>query len=85
MNRLRDRIPAGCQVIIDRTDDERLIRGQGAILRRMGWVERDIARDPIAHEAGREDCVKPLSPARDVPGPGRGRGTDDEWAQSWAA
>jgi hypothetical protein len=77
--RLRYRILADCHAKDDRIDDEWLIRDQGAIVRQMGWDARDFARDQIAREGGPEACIKPFTPARDVPGPYKGRGNDNEW------
>ena len=77
--RLGYRIIADCHAIDDLINDEWLIRDQGAIVRQMGWEPAGFTRDQIAREGGAEACVKPFTPARDVPGPYTGRGNDDEW------
>ncbi len=77
--RLRYRIIADCHAINDQINDEWLIRDQGAIVRQMGWEPATFARDQIAREGGPDTCTKPFTPARDVPGPYKGRGNDNEW------
>jgi SnoaL-like polyketide cyclase len=77
--KLTYRILADCHAIANQINDEWLIRDQGAIVRQMGWDPAQFARDQIAREGGREACVKPLTPATDVPGPYTGRGNEDEW------
>lgn len=77
--RLRYRIMADCHAVDDLINDEWLIRDQGAIVRQMGWEPAAFARDQIAREGGPEACVKPFTPARDVPGPYKGCGNENEW------
>lgn len=77
--RLVYRILADCHAIGNQINDEWLIRDQGAIVRQMGWDPVEFARDLIGREGGPEDCVKPLTPATDRPGPYRGKGNDNEW------
>ncbi len=77
--KLTYRIMANCHAINNQIDDEWLIRDQGAIVRQMGWQPMAFARDQIAREGGLEACVKPLTPANDVPGPYKGRGNDNGW------
>jgi hypothetical protein len=82
--RLVYRIIADCHAINNQINDEWLIRDQGAIVRQMGWDPEEFARDQIEREGGPEDCVKPLTPATDKPGPYKGRGNDNEWGQRYA-
>jgi predicted ester cyclase len=82
--RLAYRIIADCHAINNQINDEWLIRDQGAIVRQMGWDPEEFARDQIEREGGPEDCVKPLTPATDKPGPYKGGGNDNEWGQRYA-
>lgn len=82
--RLTYRILADCHAINNQINDEWLIRDQAAIVRQMGWEPRDFARDQIAREGGAEACVRPLTPATDVPGPYKGRGNGNEWGHRHA-
>ncbi|SLN51663.1 SnoaL-like domain protein [Pseudoruegeria aquimaris] len=77
--KLRYRILADCHAIDNAINDEWLIRDQGAIVRQLGWEPKDYARDLIAREGGPAACVKPFTPAIDVPGPYKGRGNENEW------
>ncbi|MEL6680293.1 MAG: ester cyclase [Pseudomonadota bacterium] len=81
---LRYRIIADCHAVGQTIDDEWLIRDQGAIVRQMGWDPKDFARDLIAREGGPEGCIKPFTPALDLPGPYTGRGNDNAWGQRYA-
>ncbi|NOD64712.1 MULTISPECIES: ester cyclase [unclassified Ruegeria] len=81
---LRYRILADCHAIDNQINDEWLIRDQGAIVRQMGWDPKEYAADLIAREGGPENCVKPLTPATDQPGPYKGKGNDNEWGQRYA-
>jgi len=76
---LKYRIIADCHAINNQINDEWLIRDQGAIVRQLGWDPKDYAADLIAREGGPENCVKPFTPAIDVPGPYKGKGNDNEW------
>ncbi len=78
------RIIADCHAIANQINDEWLIRDQGAIVRQMGFEPEGFARDQITREGGPEACVRPLSPATDLPGPYTGRGNDSEWGQRHA-
>ncbi len=82
--KLTYRIMADCHAIANQINDEWLIRDQGAIARQMGWEPIAFARDQIAREGGPEACVKPLTPANDVPGPYTGAGNANEWGQRHA-
>ncbi|WP_412074337.1 ester cyclase [Tritonibacter mobilis] len=77
--KLQYRILADCHAINNQINDEWLIRDQGAIVRQMGWEPRDYAAQLIENEGGAANCVKPLSPATDRPGPYTGQGNDNEW------
>ncbi|NOD77775.1 MULTISPECIES: ester cyclase [unclassified Ruegeria] len=81
---LRYRILADCHAIDNQINDEWLIRDQGAIVRQMGWDPKEYAADLIAREGGPENCVKPLTPATDQPGPYKSKGNDNEWGQRYA-
>ena len=76
---LRYRILADCHVTGTQIDDEWLIRDQGAIVRQLGTTPEAYAADLIEREGGAQDCVRPLTPETDRPGPYTGRGNDDEW------
>lgn len=78
------RIIAHCHARNGVIDDEWLIRDQGAIVRQMGWSPRKFARDLINREGGPEACVRPFTPALDVPGPYKGNGNDNEWGVRYA-
>ena len=82
--KLTYRIMADCHAIANQINDEWLIRDQGAIVRQLGWDPAQFARDQIAREGGPAACVKPLTPATDLPGPYTGRGNDNIWGQRHA-
>lgn len=77
--RLQYRIIADCHAINNQINDEWLIRDQGAIVRQLGWEPRDYARDLIEKEGGPEAAIPTFHPSRDVEGPYKGRGNDNEW------
>ncbi|MEO1538518.1 MAG: ester cyclase [Pseudomonadota bacterium] len=77
--RLSYRIIADCHAINNQINDEWLIRDQGAIVRQLGWDPKAYAADLIDREGGPENCVKPFTPAIDIPGPYKGKGNDNEW------
>ena len=77
--RLSYRIIADCHAINNQINDEWLIRDQGAIVRQLGWDPKEYAADLIEREGGPENCVKPFTPAIDIPGPYKGKGNDNEW------
>ncbi len=82
--RLAYRILADCFCEGNAVADEWLVRDQGAIVRQMG---RDVVawtRALIAREGGPEACVRPFTPAIDLPGPYRGRGNDSPWGAQLA-
>ncbi|TCL08803.1 SnoaL-like polyketide cyclase [Shimia isoporae] len=81
---LRYRILADCHAINNQINDEWLIRDQGAIVRQMGWEPKAYAANLIEAEGGPENCIKPLTPDTDQPGPYKGRGNDNEWGQRYA-
>lgn len=83
-NKLTYRIMADCHAINNQINDEWLIRDQGAIVRQMGWEPKQYAADLIAREGGPEQCVRPMTPANDQPGPYKGRGNDNQWGQIYA-
>ncbi|PSL16072.1 polyketide cyclase [Shimia abyssi] len=80
---LRYRILADCHAINNQINDEWLIRDQGAIVRQMGWDPKEYAASLIEAEGGKEDCVKPLTPYSDMPGPYKSTGNDNEWGQRY--
>lgn len=82
--KLTYRILADCHAIANQINDEWLIRDQGAIVRQMGWEPQAFARNQIIGEGGPGACVKPLTPATDLPGPYKGHGNDNEWGQRHA-
>ena len=82
--KLAYRVIADCHAINDQINDEWLIRDQGAVVSQLGWDPKDYAADLIACEGGVEQCVKPFTPANDVPGPYKGRGNDNEWGHKYA-
>lgn len=81
---LRYRILADCHAINNQINDEWLIRDQGAIVRQMGWDPKDYAANLIEAEGGPANCVKPLTPLTDQPGPYKGHGNDNAWGQRYA-
>ncbi|WP_204115898.1 ester cyclase [Shimia biformata] len=82
--KLQYRILADCHAIDNQINDEWLIRDQGAIVRQMGWDPKEYAAQLIENEGGPENCVKPLTPRTDKPGPYSGKGNDNEWGQRYA-
>jgi hypothetical protein len=64
--------------------DEWLVRDQSAIVRQMGFDAKDWTRDQITREGGATNCVKPMTPTNDVPGPYTRQGNTDEWGQCYA-
>ncbi len=82
--KLTYRILADCHAINNQINDEWLIRDQGAIVRQLGWDPKDYAADLITREGGAENCIKPLTPQTDQPGPYKGRGNDNEWGAKYA-
>ena len=81
--KLSYRIIADCHAINNQINDEWLIRDQGAIVRQLGWDPKDFARDLINREGGPDNCVAPLTPNNDIPGPYKGRGNDNEWGEKF--
>jgi hypothetical protein len=81
---LRYRILADCHAINNQINDEWLIRDQGAIVRQMGWEPKKYAANLIEAEGGPANCVKPLSPLTDQPGPYKGTGNDSVWGARYA-
>ncbi|WP_270728898.1 nuclear transport factor 2 family protein [Shimia sp. Alg240-R146] len=81
---LRYRILADCHAINNQINDEWLIRDQGAIVRQMGWDPKDYAANLIETEGGVANCVQPLTPNVDQPGPYKGTGNDNEWGGRYA-
>lgn len=81
---LRYRILADCHAINNQINDEWLIRDQGAIVRQMGWEPKDYAAKLIEAEGGAANCVKPLTPHTDQPGPYKGCGNDNAWGTRYA-
>lgn len=78
------RIIADCHAINNQINDEWLIRDQGAIVTQLGWNPQEYARDLIEREDGPENCELPFTPERDIDGPYKGRGNDNEWGQRYA-
>lgn len=82
--RLAYRIIADCHAINNQINDEWLVRDQSAIALQMGWQPKEFARDLIKREGGPDSCVRPFTPASDVPSPYAGRGNDNEWGARYA-
>ncbi len=78
-------IIADCAARNDVIDDEWLFRDTGGLVRQLGWDPREFARHQIVTEGGPANCIKPLTPAIDVPGPYVGTGNDNEWGIKYAA
>jgi predicted ester cyclase len=70
---------ADCAAINEQINDEWLIRDTAGIVKQLGMDPKEFARNLIVREGGPEACVKPFSPAVDVPGPYKSRGNDNEW------
>jgi len=81
---VRYRIIADCYAIDNQISDEWLIRDQGAIVRQLGWLPKDYARDLIVREGGPGTCSVPFSPEQDVAGPYQGKGNNNEWGERYA-
>ena len=82
--KLAYRILADCWCRDNGVQDEWLVRDQGAIVRQMGEDLVEWTRALIAREGGPEACVKPMSPATDMPGPYQGKGNENPWGQQLA-
>jgi len=82
--KLHYRIIADCHAINNQINDEWLLRDQGAVVRQLGWDPKEYARDLIVREGGPETCVRPFTPAMDIPGPYAGKGNDSEWGAKYA-
>ena len=78
------RVLADCHAINNQINDEWLVRDLGAIVRQMGWDPKDYAGHLIDTEGGPENCVRPLTPQIDRPGPYKGSGNNNEWGQRYA-
>lgn len=78
---VRYRVIADCHARANQIDDEWLVRDQGAIVRQLGWDPKEHALHLILSEGGPESCVKPFHPDRDVAGPYRGEGNEDDWGK----
>ncbi len=78
------RILADCWCRENGVHDEWLVRDQGAIVRQMGQDVIPWTRDLIAREGGPEACIKPMTPANDMPGPYTGTGNNNAWGQALA-
>ena len=81
---LRYRIIADCAVRENQIYDEWLVRDQGAIVRQLGIEPKRYAADRITAEGGPDACVKPLTPATDVPGVYQGHGNDHPLGRRYA-
>ena len=81
---LKYRVIADCHAINNQINDEWLIRDQGAIVRQLGKDPKDFASELIKNEGGNENCVKPLTPSNDLPGPYKGKGNDNQWGQKFS-
>ena len=77
--RVTYRIIADCAIREDAVYDEWLVRDQAAIVKQLGFDVVDWTRGLIEREGGPENCVKPMTPEIDLPGPYDGRGNDSEW------
>ncbi|MEM8978524.1 MAG: ester cyclase [Pseudomonadota bacterium] len=82
--KFRYRILADCHARANQIDDEWLVRDQGAIVRQMGVEPQAYAADLIKKEGGPEVCVRPYTPANDIPGPYQGNGNVEEWGLRYA-
>ena len=82
--KLTYRILADCHAKNNKIDDEWLIRDQGAIVRQLGLDPKSYAADLIEKEGGAANCVQPLTPETDQPGPYKGRGNDNAWGEKYA-
>ncbi|MEL7345647.1 MAG: ester cyclase [Pseudomonadota bacterium] len=82
--KLQYRIIADCHAIDNQINDEWLIRDQTAIVRQLGVDPKDYAADLIEREGGPANCVQPLTPKTDKPGPYTGSGNDNAWGAKFA-
>ena len=82
--RFRIRAIADCAAINNQINDEWLIRDTAGIVTQLGMDPKKFARKLIKREGGPDNCVKPFTPANDVPGPYTGRGNDNEWGAKLA-
>ncbi|WP_299024681.1 ester cyclase [uncultured Sulfitobacter sp.] len=78
------RILADCHAINNQINDEWLIRDQAAIVKQLGVEPKAYAADLIEREGGPDACVRPMHPDRDIEGPYKGRGNDNEWGAKYA-
>ena len=74
---------ADCHAINNQVNDEWLIRDQGAIVRQLGMMPKDFARDQISLEGGIEKCNHPFNDSMDKKGPYIGNGNTNEWGEKY--
>jgi hypothetical protein len=74
---------ADCHAIKNQVNDEWLIRDQGAIVRQLGMMPKDFARDQISLEGGIEKCNHPFNDSMDKKGPYIGNGNTNEWGEKY--
>ena len=77
--KLTYRVIADCHAINNQINDEWLIRDQGAVVRQMGWDPKEYASKLIKNEGGSSQCTKPFHPSKDIQGPYKGHGNENEW------
>ena len=82
--KLKYRVIADCHAKNNQIDDEWLVRDQGAIVAQLGLRPENYTRDLIQREGGLENCVIPFNPTRDITGPYKGRGNNNEWGENYA-
>ncbi len=78
-------IMADCAARDEMIDDEWLFRDSGGVARQLGWDPKEFARHQIKEEGGTQNCIKPLTPALDQPGPYQSEGNDNKWGAKYAA
>jgi hypothetical protein len=79
----RYRILADCHAKNNQIDDEWLIRDSGAIVRQLDLTPEAFARAHIQREGGPDNCPPVFTPERDIEGPYKGLGNDNEWGQRY--
>lgn len=78
------RVIADCAAKGETIYDEWLVRDYGGIVRQLGGVPEDFARDLIVSEGGPETATRPFVPEADVQGGYHGLGNDNVWGARYA-
>ena len=82
--RFRVYVIADCAARNGMIDDEWLVRDYGGIVRQLGLEPRAFAASLIAAGDESGSVPRPFTPDRDIAGPYRGAGNDNDWGARYA-